>query len=169
MAKDPIGHKGARLTTRFPWQAATWSTFQVAAAQAISRKLPVPERKRLKGILERVIPGDGGAIIRTAAENVSEEAIATDVNRLHNLWEDITKRSDHEKSTKGAKPVTLYEEPDLLVKVVRDLPTRTSPSSSLMVAVPTTPSAPTLIPWPTTWPTAWRSTMPASTVARTPS
>ncbi len=52
---------------------------------------------------------------------MSEEAIATDVNRLHNLWEDITKRADHEKSTKGAKPVTLYEEPDLLVKVVRDL------------------------------------------------
>lgn len=121
VAKDPIGHKGARLTTQISLAGRYLVYVPGGRSAGISRKLPVPERKRLKGILERVIPGDGGAIIRTAAENVSEEAIATDVNRLHNLWEDITKRSDHEKSTKGAKPVTLYEEPDLLVKVVRDL------------------------------------------------
>lgn len=121
VAKDPIGHKGARLTTQISLAGRYLVYVPGGHSAGISRKLPVPERKRLKGILERVIPGDGGAIIRTAAENVSEEAIATDVNRLHNLWEDITKRSDHEKSTKGAKPVTLYEEPDLLVKVVRDL------------------------------------------------
>lgn len=121
VAKDPIGHKGARLTTQISLAGRYLVYVPGGRSAGISRKLPVPERKRLKGILERVIPGDGGAIIRTAAENVSEEAIATDVNRLHNLWEDITKRSDHEKSTKGAKTVTLYEEPDLLVKVVRDL------------------------------------------------
>ncbi|ATZ08466.1 Rne/Rng family ribonuclease [Corynebacterium striatum] len=121
VAKDPIGHKGARLTTQISLAGRYLVYVPGGRSAGISRKLPVPERKRLKGILERVIPGDGGAIIRTAAENVSEEAIATDVNRLHNLWEDITKRADHEKSTKGAKPVTLYEEPDLLVKVVRDL------------------------------------------------
>ncbi|PXY07028.1 translation initiation factor IF-2 N-terminal domain-containing protein [Corynebacterium striatum] len=121
VAKDPIGHKGARLTTQISLAGRYLVYVPGGRSAGISRKLPVPERKRLKGILERVIPGDGGAIIRTAAENVSEEAIATDVNRLHDLWEDITKRADHEKSTKGAKPVTLYEEPDLLVKVVRDL------------------------------------------------
>lgn len=121
VAKDPIGHKGARLTTQISLAGRYLVYVPGGRSAGISRKLPVPERKRLKGILERVIPGDGGAIIRTAAENVSEEAIATDVNRLHDLWEDITKRADHEKSTKGAKSVTLYEEPDLLVKVVRDL------------------------------------------------
>ena len=121
VAKDPIGHKGARLTTQISLAGRYLVYVPGGRSAGISRKLPVPERKRLKGILERVIPGDGGAIIRTAAENVPEEAIATDVNRLHDLWEDITRRADHEKSTKGAKPVTLYEEPDLLVKVVRDL------------------------------------------------
>ena len=121
VAKDPIGHKGARLTTQISLAGRYLVYVPGGRSAGISRKLPVPERKRLKSILERVVPGDGGAIIRTAAENVSEEAISTDVNRLHDLWEDITRRAEHEKSTKGAKPVTMYEEPDLLVKVVRDL------------------------------------------------
>lgn len=121
VAKDPIGHKGARLTTQISLAGRFLVYVPGGRSAGISRKLPVPERKRLKGILERVIPGDGGAIIRTAAENVSEEDIASDVNRLHSLWEDISARAAHEKATKGAKPVTLYEEPDLLIKVVRDL------------------------------------------------
>ena len=121
VAKDPIGHKGARLTTQISLAGRFLVYVPGGRSAGISRKLPAPERKRLKGILEHVIPGDGGAIIRTAAENVSEEDIASDVNRLHSLWEDISARAAHEKATKGAKPVTLYEEPDLLIKVVRDL------------------------------------------------
>lgn len=121
VAKDPIGHKGARLTTQISLAGRFLVYVPGGRSAGISRKLPAPERKRLKGILERVIPGDGGAIIRTAAENVPEEDIATDVNRLHSLWEDISVRAAHEKATKGAKPVTMYEEPDLLIKVVRDL------------------------------------------------
>ncbi|QRP98257.1 translation initiation factor IF-2 N-terminal domain-containing protein [Corynebacterium sp. FDAARGOS 1242] len=121
VAKDPIGHKGARLTTQISLAGRFLVYVPGGRSAGISRKLPAPERKRLKGILERVIPGDGGAIIRTAAENVPEEDIATDVNRLHSLWEDISARAAHEKVTKGAKPVTMYEEPDLLIKVVRDL------------------------------------------------
>ena len=121
VAKDPIGHKGARLTTQISLAGRFLVYVPGGRSAGISRKLPAPERKRLKGILERVIPGDGGAIIRTAAENVPEEDIATDVNRLHSLWEDISARAAHEKATKGAKPVTMYEEPDLLIKVVRDL------------------------------------------------
>lgn len=121
VAKDPIGAKGARLTTQISL-AGRYLVYVPGGRNAgISRKLPVPERKRLKEILNRVVPDDGGAIIRTAAENVSEEAIGTDVRRLHTLWEDITERANKEKKSKGAKPVTLYEEPDLLVKVVRDL------------------------------------------------
>ena len=71
--------------------------------------------------MNNVVPGKGGAIIRTAAENVPEEAIAADVNRLHNQWTAIQKQAEKEKASKGAKPVTLYEEPNILVKVVRDL------------------------------------------------
>ena len=68
-----------------------------------------------------MVPDKGGAIIRTAAEGVDEAEIAADVRRLHNAWEQIQQRTDEEKNSKGAKPVTMYEEPDMLVKVVRDL------------------------------------------------
>ncbi|MER0093398.1 translation initiation factor IF-2 N-terminal domain-containing protein [Corynebacterium sp. KPL2838] len=121
VAKDPIGHKGARLTTRISLAGRYLVYVPGGRSAGISRKLPAPERKRLKDILGRVVPGDGGAIIRTAAENVPEEAIAADVQRLHNRWEDISTQAKKEKSSKGAKPVTLYEEPNMLIKVVRDL------------------------------------------------
>ena len=121
VAKDPIGHKGARLTTQISLAGRYLVYVPGGRSAGISRKLPAPERKRLKDILGRVVPGDGGAIIRTAAENVPEEAIATDVNRLHNRWEDIIAHAKKEKSSKGAKPVTMYEEPNMLIKVVRDL------------------------------------------------
>ena len=121
VAKDPIGHKGARLTTQISLAGRYLVYVPGGRSAGISRKLPAPERKRLKDILGRVVPGDGGAIIRTAAENVSEEAIATDVSRLHSRWEDIIAHAKKEKSSKGAKPVTMYEEPNMLIKVVRDL------------------------------------------------
>ena len=121
VTKDPIGHKGARLTTQISLAGRYLVYVPGGRSAGISRKLPAPERKRLKEILAKVVPGKGGAIIRTAAENVPEEAIAADVNRLHNQWESIQEQASREKKSKGAKPVTLYEEPNLLVKVVRDL------------------------------------------------
>ena len=121
VAKDPIGHKGARLTTQISLAGRYLVYVPGGRSAGISRKLPAPERKRLKDILGRVVPDDGGAIIRTAAENVPEKAIATDVNRLHSRWEDIVAHAKKEKSSKGAKPVTMYEEPNMLIKVVRDL------------------------------------------------
>ncbi len=121
VTKDPLGHKGARLSTQISLAGRYLVYVPGGRSAGISRKLPVPERKRLKDILERVVSDKGGAIIRTAAENVAEEAIASDVNRLQLQWDAITQRAEQEKSSKGAKPVTLYEEPDLLVKVVRDL------------------------------------------------
>ncbi|MGV0353120.1 translation initiation factor IF-2 N-terminal domain-containing protein [Corynebacterium confusum] len=121
VSKDPVGHKGARLTTQISLAGRFLVYVPNGRSAGISRKLPAPERKRLKEILRRVVPGEGGTIIRTAAENVSEKAIATDVGRLHGVWEDIQERAEKEKKSKGAKPVTLYEEPDMLVKVVRDL------------------------------------------------
>ncbi|WBT10101.1 Rne/Rng family ribonuclease [Corynebacterium sp. SCR221107] len=121
VSKDPVGHKGARLTTQISLAGRYLVYVPGGRSAGISRKLPVPERKRLKEILRKVVPGDGGVIIRTAAEGVSEEAIAADVGRLHTLWEQIQERTSKETESKGAKPVTMYEEPNMLVKVVRDL------------------------------------------------
>ncbi|RSZ62344.1 Rne/Rng family ribonuclease [Corynebacterium hylobatis] len=121
VSKDPLGHKGARLTTQISLAGRYLVYVPGGRSAGISRKLPGPERRRLKEILARVVPGQGGAIIRTAAENVPEEAIAADVDRLHRLWEDIQERAGKEMSSRGARPVTMYEEPDMLVKVVRDL------------------------------------------------
>ncbi|WP_235933577.1 translation initiation factor IF-2 N-terminal domain-containing protein [Corynebacterium qintianiae] len=121
VTKDPVGHKGARLTTQISLAGRYLVYVPGGRSAGISRKLPAPERKRLKEILAKVVPGKGGAIIRTAAEGVPEDAIGADVTRLHNQWEAIQEQAEKEKSSKGAKPVTLYEEPNLLVKVVRDL------------------------------------------------
>lgn len=121
VTKDPLGHKGARLTTHISLAGRYLVYVPDGRNAGISRKLPEPERKRLKGILRKVVPSQGGAIIRTAAEGASEDAIATDVQRLHNLWEQIQQRAEAEKNSPKAKPVTLYEEPNPLVRLIRDL------------------------------------------------
>ncbi len=119
--KEPLGHKGARLTNRVSFAGRYLVYVPGGRTQGISRKLPEAERKRLKSILQRVVPEDGGTIIRTAAEGVSEDKIAEDVDRLHRRWLDITEKENTERARKGATPVTMYEEPNLLVKVVRDM------------------------------------------------
>ena len=119
--KDPLGHKGARLTNRISFAGRYLVYFPGGTTAGISRKLPEDERRRLKNILSRVIPEPGGAIIRTAAENVTEEQISDDVNRLHKLWEKLEKEEAEARKNKNGKPVALYEEPNMLVKVVRDL------------------------------------------------
>ena len=121
VTKDPVGHKGARLSMQISLAGRFLVYVPGGHSAGISRKLPEPERKRLKEILKEVTPQGSGTIIRTAAEGVSKEAIAADVNRLEGLWRDIDKRTAEAKSRKGAKPVTMYEEPDMLIKVVRDL------------------------------------------------
>ena len=119
--KDAVGHKGARLTGRISFAGRYLVYFPGGTTAGISRKLPEGERKRLKDILGRVIPGEGGAIIRTAAENVDEEHIGADVERLHRIWEGVEKDEVKARNRKDAKPITLYEEPNMLVKVVRDI------------------------------------------------
>lgn len=121
VTKDPVGHKGARLSMQISLAGRFLVYVPGGHSAGISRKLPEPERKRLKEILKEVTPQGSGTIIRTAAEGVTKEAIAADVNRLEGLWRDIDKRTAEAKSRKGAKPVTMYEEPDMLIKVVRDL------------------------------------------------
>ncbi|MFO6504590.1 translation initiation factor IF-2 N-terminal domain-containing protein [Corynebacterium freneyi] len=121
VTKDPVGHKGARLSMQISLAGRFLVYVPGGHSAGISRKLPEPERKRLKEILKEVTPQGSGTIIRTAAEGVTKEAIAADVNRLEGLWRDIDKRTAEAKSRKGAKPLTMYEEPDMLIKVVRDL------------------------------------------------
>jgi len=118
VTKDPVGHKGARLTTQISLPGRFLVYVPGGGATGISRKLPDNERKRLKDILKRVVPEDAGVIIRTASEGIAEEELARDVTRLQAQWKVIKEKSE---STSTKAPTLLYEEPDLLVKVVRDL------------------------------------------------
>lgn len=121
VSKDPIGHKGARLTTHISMAGRFLVYVPGGRSAGISRKLPEPERKRLKSILSEVTPEGSGTIIRTAAEGVSKEAIEADIKRLETQWQEIWEAAEAAKAKRGAKPITLYQEPDMLVKVVRDV------------------------------------------------
>ncbi|MFC6090667.1 translation initiation factor IF-2 N-terminal domain-containing protein [Saccharothrix lopnurensis] len=118
VTKDPVGHKGARLTTQISLPGRFLVYVPGGGATGISRKLPDNERKRLKDILKRVVPEDAGVIIRTASEGIAEEELGRDVTRLQAQWQVI---KDKAGTPKAQAPQLLYEEPDLLVKVVRDL------------------------------------------------
>ena len=117
VSKDPVGHKGARLTTQISLPGRFLVYVPGGGATGISRKLPDTERKRLKAILDRIVPEDAGVIIRTAAEGVPEEELQRDVERLKEQWADITKAAEKV----GSAPKQLSVEPDTLIKVVRDL------------------------------------------------
>jgi ribonuclease E len=121
VSKDPVGHKGARLTTQLSLAGRYLVYVPGGSSTGISRKLPDTERKRLKEILREIVPPEAGVIIRTAAEGVSEEELARDVERLQAQWATIEEASAKAETGKGSQPQTLYEEPDLLVKVIRDL------------------------------------------------
>ena len=115
VTKDPIGNKGARLTGQVSLPGRYVVFVPGGSMSGISRKLPDTERTRLKTILKEVVPEDSGVIVRTAAEGASEEELTNDVSRLRAQWEDIVKKSS------GNAPQLLYGEPDLAIKVVRDL------------------------------------------------
>ncbi|MGI8415808.1 MAG: translation initiation factor IF-2 N-terminal domain-containing protein [Nakamurella sp.] len=146
VSKDPIGHKGARLTTQIALPGRFLVYVPAGGATGILRKLPATERKRLKAILDRIVPDDAGVIIRTAAEGVPEEELARDVERLKSQWDEIKAvaegtaadtdstadtansaggaakgRKKKVAVSKAAAPQQLSAEPDTLIKVVRDL------------------------------------------------
>ncbi|RJQ86419.1 translation initiation factor IF-2 N-terminal domain-containing protein [Amycolatopsis panacis] len=121
VTKDPVGHKGARLTTQISLPGRFLVYVPAGGATGISRKLPENERRRLKDILKRIVPEDAGVIIRTASEGISEEELDRDVQRLKAQWDVIKDKAAAGSGKKGGAPAMLYEEPDLLVKVVRDL------------------------------------------------
>jgi ribonuclease E len=115
VSKDPIGHKGARLTSQVSLAGRFLVYVPDGTTSGISRKLPDTERNRLKTLLKEIVPDGAGVIVRTAAEGASEEELTRDVERLKARWEDI------EGKAKGSAPQLLYGEPDLTLKVVRDL------------------------------------------------
>jgi ribonuclease E len=121
VSKDPVGHKGARLTTQVSLAGRYLVYVPGASSTGISRKLPDTERQRLKEILREVVPADAGVIIRTASEGVKEEDIRADVERLQKRWTEIETTAAETTEKKAGAAVALYEEPDVLVKVIRDL------------------------------------------------
>jgi ribonuclease E len=116
VTKDPIGHKGARLTSQVSLPGRYLVYVPGASMTGISRKLPDTERNRLKQILKKVMPEGGGVIVRTAAEGATEEELARDVARLAAQWENI-----ESKAKAASPPQLLYSEPDLTIRVVRDI------------------------------------------------
>ncbi|WP_344416759.1 translation initiation factor IF-2 N-terminal domain-containing protein, partial [Pseudonocardia ailaonensis] len=120
VTKDPVGHKGARLTTQISMAGRFLVYVPSGGAAGISRKLPDVERKRLKDMLKEIVPSEAGVIIRTASEGVSHEALERDVRRLQAQWEIVKEKAEKTGPKAPKAPTLLYEEPDLLVKVVRD-------------------------------------------------
>ncbi len=116
VTKDPVGHKGARLTSHVALSGRHLVYVPNGNASGISRKLSDVERKRLRDILKTMVPEGAGVIVRTAAEGASEDELERDVKRLSAQWEAIEAKVDS-----GGAPVQLYEEPDLVIRVVRDL------------------------------------------------
>ena len=116
VTKDPVGHKGARLTSQVSLPGRYLVYVPGGSMMGISRKLPDKERTRLKQILKQVMPEGAGVIVRTAAEGASEEELAHDVSRLSAQWESIDR-----KAKSANAPDLLYSEPDLTIRVVRDI------------------------------------------------
>ncbi|UOQ89088.1 Rne/Rng family ribonuclease [Agromyces endophyticus] len=116
VTKDPVGHKGARLTSQVSLPGRYLVYVPNGSMNGISRKLPDTERARLKKILKEVLPENQGVIVRTAAEGATEEQLTLDVNRLIAQWADIQQTLE-----KVQAPALLHSEPDLLIKIVRDV------------------------------------------------
>jgi ribonuclease E len=117
VTKDPIGHKGARLTSQISLPGRFLVYVPGGGMTGISRKLPDTERRRLKAILKKIVPDEAGVIIRTAAEGASEEELTRDVERLQAQWAEI----ERQRGTSKSAPKLVHGEPDLAVRVVRDV------------------------------------------------
>ena len=118
VTKDPIGQKGARLTSQISLPGRYVVYVPGGGMSGISKRLPESERTRLKAILKNLIPEEAGVIVRTAAEGVSEEELTNDVARLKAQWEDIYQKAENPNFH---APALLLSEPDLAVRVIRDI------------------------------------------------
>src|SRR5207249_6939034 len=116
VTKDPLGGKGARLTGEISLPGRFVVMVPNSQVFGLSRRLPDAERRRLRALARKVKPEGDGLIVRTAAEGATEEDFTSDIKRLESTWRDIEKLSK-----KGKPPKLLYEEPELTIRVVRDL------------------------------------------------
>ncbi|WP_289009344.1 Rne/Rng family ribonuclease [uncultured Thermomonospora sp.] len=116
VTKDPVGHKGARLTSQISLPGRYLVYVPDGSMTGISRKLPDKERSRLKQVLKKIMPDNAGVIVRTAAEGATEEELAGDIARLSAQWEHI-----HKQAKTASAPALLHGEPDLTIRVVRDI------------------------------------------------
>ena len=124
VTKDPVGHKGARLTSQVSLPGRYLVYVPEGSMTGISRKLPDTERSRLKGILKQVVPDTSGVIVRTAAEGASEEELTKDVQRLTKTWDTISGKAESKmgkNASAGGAPTLLHSEPDMTVRVIRDI------------------------------------------------
>ena len=118
VTKDPVGHKGARLTSQISLPGRFLVFIPGNSMTGISRKLPDNERARLKKLLKEILPEQAGVIVRTASEGASDDELKRDVDRLSKRWESIEKKS---KAPKTSAPKLLYSEPDMIVRIIRDV------------------------------------------------
>lgn len=121
VTKDPIGQKGARLTSQVSLPGRYLVFVPGGGMSGISRRLPDAERARLKHILKDLVPEEAGVIVRTAAEGASEDELTRDITRLKAQWEDIENKTESASSAGSTAPTLLYGEPDLTVRVIRDI------------------------------------------------
>ena len=115
VTKNPIGAKGARLTQEVSLPGRSVVLIPNSSTYGISKRLHDDERKRLRGILDRVKPAQHGVIVRTAAEGITTDEIERDVIRLVNQWEQI-----ESLAKRSAAPALLYTEPSMAVRVIRE-------------------------------------------------
>ena len=115
VTKNPIAHKGARLTQEVSLPGRFVVLIPNSTTYGISKRLPDDVRKRLRGILDRVKPDQHGLIVRTAAETATEDELVADMTILLRQWEEIAA-----KVSKTQRPALLYREPELAVRVIRE-------------------------------------------------
>jgi len=119
VVKDAMGHKGARLTNQISLAGRYLVLAPSEDVRGISRRLPDDERRRLREVVGDLRPEGTGIIVRTAAEGATKEDISGDIDRLKAIWDEIEiKRSE------AAAPALLYEEPPLVIRVIREHFTR---------------------------------------------
>jgi ribonuclease E len=116
VTKDPLGGKGARLTAQISLPGRFLVYVPDGGVYGISRRLPDAERRRLRDVLKGIRPSEDGVIVRTAAEAATEEDLAADLDRLRKTWDSIKRKSRRAKA-----PVAIYEEPELTIRVIRDV------------------------------------------------
>jgi ribonuclease E len=116
VTKDPIGAKGARLTTQVSLAGRYLVLQPEDSTFGISRRLPEAERLRLREILKEVRPKGLGLIVRTAAEGATADDLRADLARLQARWDTIER-----KAKKASPPAVIYQEPELVVRVIRDI------------------------------------------------